>query len=164
MLVLLHRGAQRGARALAVGAVAAVIWGWGVAQHPYLLPQTLTISDGSRAERDAHQPAGHLRRRRPLVLPALGLLFTLVQRNLVEETSAPAAHPHPISDLEHDVYRDVFSATAERMSSSSAFSSIVSPSWKSIARRTLPSRLELKRPDGSSNEAPFANVIFTTLL
>jgi cytochrome bd ubiquinol oxidase subunit II len=32
VLVLLHRGARRGARPLAVGAVAAVIWGWGVAQ------------------------------------------------------------------------------------------------------------------------------------
>ena len=40
VLVLLRRGARRGARPLAVGAVAAVIWGWGVAQHPYLLPQS----------------------------------------------------------------------------------------------------------------------------
>jgi cytochrome d ubiquinol oxidase subunit II len=36
-LVLLRRGAVRGPRPLAVGAVGAVIWGWGVAQHPYLL-------------------------------------------------------------------------------------------------------------------------------
>jgi len=28
----------------------------------------------------------------------------------------------------------------------------------------LPSRLELKRPAGSSNEAPLAKVIFTTFL
>src|SRR6201991_3093946 len=33
-----------------------------------------------------------------------------------------------------------------------------------MARLVLPSRLELKRPDGSSNEAPLAKVIFTTLL
>ena len=32
---------------LAVGAVAAVIWGWGVAQWPYLLPETLTIADAA---------------------------------------------------------------------------------------------------------------------
>ena len=37
-LVLLRRGARRGVRPLAVGAVVAVIWGWGVAQYPYLLP------------------------------------------------------------------------------------------------------------------------------
>src|SRR6059058_1859008 len=33
-----------------------------------------------------------------------------------------------------------------------------------MARRVLPSRLELKRPDGSSSEAPLAKVIFTTFL
>ena len=47
VLVLLRRGARRGARPLAVGAVGAVIWGWGVAQYPYLLPKTLTIADGA---------------------------------------------------------------------------------------------------------------------
>ena len=26
-----------------------MIWGWGVAQYPYLLPQTLTISAGAGA-------------------------------------------------------------------------------------------------------------------
>src|SRR5213083_1245730 len=34
----------------------------------------------------------------------------------------------------------------------------------SMARRVLPSRLELNRPEGSSNEAPLAKVIFTTFL
>src|SRR5580704_4459079 len=34
----------------------------------------------------------------------------------------------------------------------------------SIARLTLPSRLELKRPDGSAKEAPLAKVSFTTAL
>ena len=46
-LVLLARGARRGVRVLAAGAVVAVIWGWGVAQHPYLLPQVLTIDAGA---------------------------------------------------------------------------------------------------------------------
>src|SRR6266480_6828916 len=59
---------------------------------------------------------------------------------------------------------DVFSATAARMRAFNAFSSILSPSWKSMARLVLPSRLELKRPEGSCNEAPLANVIFTTFL
>ena len=54
------RPARAAARAaapapLAVGAVVAVVWGWGVAQHPYLLPQVLTIDDGRRAERHAHR-------------------------------------------------------------------------------------------------------------
>src|SRR5437899_12010744 len=33
-----------------------------------------------------------------------------------------------------------------------------------MARLVLPSRLELKRPDGSSSEAPLAKVIFTAFL
>jgi hypothetical protein len=33
-----------------------------------------------------------------------------------------------------------------------------------MARLVLPSRLELKRPEESSNEAPFAKVIFTAFL
>src|SRR6185295_2302595 len=33
-----------------------------------------------------------------------------------------------------------------------------------MARLVLPSRLELKRPEGSSSEAPLAKDIFTTLL
>src|SRR4051812_37220844 len=47
VLVLLHRRVRRGARVLAVGAVAAVIAGWGVAQSPYLLPETLTVANGA---------------------------------------------------------------------------------------------------------------------
>jgi hypothetical protein len=56
------------------------------------------------------------------------------------------------------------SATAARMSAFKAASSIFSPSWRSMARRTFPSRLELKSFEGSFNEAPLANVSFTTLL
>src|SRR5204863_9814743 len=43
-------------------------------------------------------------------------------------------------------------------------SSSSSPSWTSMARLVLPSRLELKRPEGSSRDAPLAKVIFTTFL
>src|SRR6516162_5250223 len=50
------------------------------------------------------------------------------------------------------------------MSAFNAFSSILPPSWKSMARLVLPSRLELKRPEGSFSEAPLAKVIFTTFL
>ena len=59
---------------------------------------------------------------------------------------------------------DLFSVTAARMRALSASSSIVSPSRKSMARLVLPSRLELKRRDGSFKAAPLAKVIFTTFL
>src|SRR5262245_15845898 len=50
------------------------------------------------------------------------------------------------------------------MSVFNPFSSIFSPSWKSMARLVFPSRLELKRPEGSFRAAPLAKVIFTTFL
>src|SRR5262249_58523780 len=54
------------------------------------------------------------------------------------------------------------SATAARMRSFKAASSILSPSWTSMARLTFPPRLELNRPEGSFNAAPLANVSLTT--
>src|SRR5438270_7844987 len=57
---------------------------------------------------------------------------------------------------------DVLKATAARTSALNASASTSSPSWMSIARRVFPSRLELKSLAGSSNEAPLANVSFTT--
>src|SRR5881398_470905 len=50
------------------------------------------------------------------------------------------------------------------MRSFKAASSILSPSWMSMARLTFPSRLELNRPEGTFNAAPFANVILTAFL
>jgi hypothetical protein len=60
--------------------------------------------------------------------------------------------------------QDWLSATAARISAFSAALSILSSTLKSMARRTLPSRLELKRPFGSGSEAPLGKVIFTTAL
>ena len=93
VLLLLRRGARRGARPLAVGAVAAVIWGWGVAQHPYLLPQTLTIDAAAAPSATLTSVLIVFGVAVVLVLPSIALLYTLVQRNLVEETSRPAPPP-----------------------------------------------------------------------
>ena len=54
-LAALARDAPRAARVLAVGAVATVVWAWGAAQYPYLLPDSLTVSE-------AAAPDGTLRR------------------------------------------------------------------------------------------------------
>ena len=90
VLVLFHRGARRGTRPLAVGAVAAVVWGWGIAQHPYLLPETLKISAGAAPSATLTTILVVFGVAVVLVLPALGLLFTLAQRGVVEETEQPA--------------------------------------------------------------------------
>src|SRR2546421_10168083 len=57
-----------------------------------------------------------------------------------------------------------FWATAAFTSALNARALTFSPSWMSIALRVLPSKLELKRPDGSGTLAPRANVSFTTFL
>ena len=85
VLALLRRGAHRGARALAVGAVAAVIWAWGVAQYPYLLPETLTISVGAADSSTLTEVLIVFGVAVVLVLPALGLLYVLSQRSMLEE-------------------------------------------------------------------------------
>src|SRR5580704_10185421 len=59
---------------------------------------------------------------------------------------------------------DLFMVTAARTRVFNASSSIFSPSWKSMARLVFPSRLELKRREGSFRAAPLAKVIFTTFL
>jgi len=89
VLVLLRRNARRGARPLAAGAVASVIWAWGVAQHPYLLPQKLTIAAAAAPSATLTSLLVVFAVAVVVVLPSLGLLFTLVQRNLVRETSRP---------------------------------------------------------------------------
>jgi cytochrome d ubiquinol oxidase subunit II len=91
VLVLLRRHARRGARLLAAGAVASVIWAWGVAQHPYLLPQTLTLDDAASPGSVLTSVLVVFGIAVLVVLPSIGLLFTLAQRNLVEETAAPQA-------------------------------------------------------------------------
>jgi cytochrome d ubiquinol oxidase subunit II len=90
VVALLRRGATRGTRPLAVGAVVAVIWGWGVAQHPYLLPQTLTIKDGAAPSETLTSVLIVFGVAVVVVLPALGFLYTLTQRSVLEgEVEAP---------------------------------------------------------------------------
>jgi cytochrome d ubiquinol oxidase subunit II len=87
-LVLLRRRARRGVRPLAVGAVVAVIWGWGAAQYPYLLPQTLTIEAGAGASTTLTTVLVVFGIAVVVVLPALAFLFVLDQRSLLEEEDA----------------------------------------------------------------------------
>ena len=84
-LVLLWRRVRHGVRPLAVGAVVAVIWGWGAAQYPYLLPETLTIEEGAGASATLTAVLVVFGIAVVVVVPALALLFTLDQRSLLEE-------------------------------------------------------------------------------
>jgi cytochrome d ubiquinol oxidase subunit II len=89
VVALLLRRAPRGARPLAVGAVVAVLWGWGVAQYPYLLPETLKIADGAAPSATLTSVLIVFGVAVVLVVPSLGLLYTLGQRDLIEESEKP---------------------------------------------------------------------------
>ena len=89
VLFLLRRGVHRGPRPLAIGAVVSLVWGWGIAQHPYLLPQVLTVHDAAAPSATLTALLVVFGAAIVLVLPSLALLFTLAQRNLVGETEAP---------------------------------------------------------------------------
>jgi cytochrome d ubiquinol oxidase subunit II len=90
-LVILWRGARRGVRELAVGAVVAVIAGWAVAQHPYLLPEKLTIEDGAGASETLTVVLIVFVVAVLLVIPSIALLYTLAQRSMLEhEDEAPS--------------------------------------------------------------------------
>jgi len=94
VLAILWRGGRRGARPLAVGAVVAVIWGWGVAQHPYLLPKSLTISQGAAGQATLEATLIVFAIAVVVVLPSLGFLYTLTQRSVLEESDS-AHRPEP---------------------------------------------------------------------
>jgi len=87
-LYCLVRNAHRGARLLAIGAVASVIIGWGVAQWPYILPETLKVSQ-------AAAPSGTLTAllvaavgAALIVLPGFILLYALDQKSLLPAEGA----------------------------------------------------------------------------
>jgi cytochrome d ubiquinol oxidase subunit II len=84
LLIALLRGARRPLRPLAGGAVIAVIWGWGVAQFPYLLPSSLKIGEAAAPSSTLNVIFIVFAIAAVLVLPSLGFLYTLSQRDLLE--------------------------------------------------------------------------------
>jgi cytochrome d ubiquinol oxidase subunit II len=84
LLAALLRGARRPLRPLAAGAVIAVIWGWGVAQFPYLLPTSTKIAAAAAPASTLDVVFVVFAIAAVLVLPSLALLYTLSQRDLLE--------------------------------------------------------------------------------
>ncbi len=84
LLAVLLRGGRKPLRPLAAGAVVAVIWGWGVAQFPYLLPTSLRIDQAAAPGPTLVTVFIVFAVAAVLVLPSLGLLYTLSQRDLLE--------------------------------------------------------------------------------
>jgi cytochrome d ubiquinol oxidase subunit II len=84
-MVLLARNAVRFVRGVAVLAVAAIVWAWGVAQYPYLLPKTLTVDQAAAANDTMTTLLVVFVIAALVVLPSLGLLFALSQRSALED-------------------------------------------------------------------------------
>jgi cytochrome bd ubiquinol oxidase subunit II len=84
LLAVLLRGGRRPIRPLAAGAFVAVIWGWGVAQFPYLLPTSLRIDQAAAPDATLTTVFIVFGAAAILVLPSLALLYTLAQRDLLE--------------------------------------------------------------------------------
>jgi cytochrome bd ubiquinol oxidase subunit II len=84
VLAMLLRRGRRGLRPLAAAAVVAVIWGWGVAQFPYLLPTSLRIDQAAAPGPTLDSVLVVFGIAAVVVLPALGLLYWLTQRDLLE--------------------------------------------------------------------------------
>ncbi len=87
VLLMLGSGARRGLRPLAGLTVAALIWGWGVAQYPYLLPTSLEISAAAAPDPTLTSVLIVFAVAAVTIVPALGLLYTLTQRDVVGEAS-----------------------------------------------------------------------------
>ena len=79
-----------GLRVTAAIAVATVVWGWGLAQYPYLLPTSLSLADGSAPTATLVAEFVVAGLAVLLVAPAFGLLYYLQQRRLLTAADSDA--------------------------------------------------------------------------
>jgi cytochrome bd ubiquinol oxidase subunit II len=84
VLFLLARRTTLGIRPLAVGALVAVMWGFFVAQFPYMLPTSLRISEAAGTSASLISVIVIFGVAALVCLPSLGLLYVLSQRRALE--------------------------------------------------------------------------------
>jgi len=90
VITLLAVGFSRGVRALAVGAVVAMLAAWGLAQWPYVLPTSLTVTAAAGAPATLVWVLVMFVLAAVIVIPSLALLFTLDQRSRLQHGAAMA--------------------------------------------------------------------------
>jgi cytochrome bd ubiquinol oxidase subunit II len=97
VLALLTVGRTKGIRVIAALGVAAVIWGWGVAQYPVLLPGTaVTLTSAGATQATFVALVVVAVAAVILVVPSFALLFTLQGHRMLggdEQGTPPAAGP-----------------------------------------------------------------------
>jgi cytochrome bd ubiquinol oxidase subunit II len=84
MMVVLLLGGRLLLRPLAAGAVIAVVWGWFVAQFPYLLPTSMKISEAAAPDATLGAIFIVFAIAIVVVLPALITLYILAQSDMLE--------------------------------------------------------------------------------
>ncbi len=87
VLAMLTAGRTQGVRIIAALGVAAVIWGWGVAQYPVLLPGTaVTLTNAGATQATFVALVVVAIAAVVLVVPSFGLLFILQGRRMLGES------------------------------------------------------------------------------
>jgi cytochrome d ubiquinol oxidase subunit II len=84
-LLLLRHRPRRGARVVAVTAVASLVVAWGVAQWDYLLPETLTVASGAAPNGTITAVLVAAGLAAVLIVPGFVLLYVLDQKSLLPE-------------------------------------------------------------------------------
>jgi cytochrome d ubiquinol oxidase subunit II len=92
-LILLLRAKHRGARILAMGAVATVVLSWGVAQWPYILPTSLKVSHAAAPDPTLETILVVFIVAAIVILPSLGILYVLDQKSLLTTEDQPVSSP-----------------------------------------------------------------------
>ncbi|MGW7686330.1 cytochrome d ubiquinol oxidase subunit II [Kribbella sp. NPDC054772] len=95
-LVLLMRYAARGARVLAILAVALIIVSWGIAQWPYLLPVSLTIKAAAAPNSTLVTLVVVVGLAALIVAPGFVLLYVLDQRAMLPEEGTEDVGDRPL--------------------------------------------------------------------
>ena len=103
-LTLLLRPPSRGARLLAIGAVASVIWAWGVAQWPYILPTGLKVSAAAAPQATLATVLVVFGVAAVVIVPSLALLYALDQRSLLP---GEGADPGPVGSVVLDEQTEI---------------------------------------------------------
>jgi cytochrome d ubiquinol oxidase subunit II len=91
VIAMLLTRRSRGLRVLSAAGVTAVVWGWGVAQYPILLPRTgLTLAAGAAPHATLVALLAVAVIAVVLVVPGFLLLFRLHGRQLLESEAPPS--------------------------------------------------------------------------
>lgn len=90
-LLVLARRSPRYARFLAVGAVAAVVWGWGVAQWPYMLPTSVKVPQAAAPDATLWAIVVVFGAAAVICVPALALLYFLDQQSILDDDTGDVA-------------------------------------------------------------------------